>query len=137
MRFLQKTLAGACLFFGLLIVAVATVEILNPTTSDEDRSGSAAALVMFGLPPTALGSWLIWHLRQQHQRSLKGLAEQQEQKFLQLLQDQKGDLTVLQFATAMQMSLDEAKAYLDQKAKRLDASFDVSETGAVVYRFPV
>jgi hypothetical protein len=137
MRLLQKTLAGFCLLIGLPIIIVATVEILNPTSSDEDRSGSAAALVLFGLPPTAVGSWLIWNLRQQHQRSLEDLADQQEQRFLQILQDQKGDLTVLQFATATQMSLEEAKTYLDEKAKLLDASFDVSETGAVVYRFPV
>lgn len=54
---------------------VATVEILNPTSSDQDRSGSAAALVLFGLPPTAVGGWLIWSLRQQHGRSLEDLAD--------------------------------------------------------------
>ncbi|MBW4482862.1 MAG: hypothetical protein KME14_09995 [Tildeniella torsiva UHER 1998/13D] len=137
MRFLQKTLAGTCLFFGLLIVLVATVEILNPTTSDEDRSGSVAALVIFGLPPTALGAWLIWNLRQQYERSLENLADQQEQRFLQLLQDHKGDLTVLQFATATQLSLEESKVYLDEKAQQLNASFDVLDNGAVVYRFPL
>jgi hypothetical protein len=97
----------------------------------------AGFCLLIGLPPTAVGGWLIWNLRQQHQRSLEDLADQQEQRFLQILQDQKGDLTMLQFATANQMSLEEAKTYLDEKAKLLDASFDVSETGAVVYRFPV
>lgn len=137
MPLLQKVLAGFCLLIGLPIIIVATVEILNPTSSDEDRSGSVAALAIFGLPPTALGGWLIWNLRQQYERSLEDLAEQQEQRFLQLLQDQKGDLTVLQFATATQMSLEESKVYLDEKAQQLNASFDVLDNGAVVYRFPL
>ena len=93
--------------------------------------------MIFGLPPTALGSWLIWNLRQQHERSLENLADQQEQRFLQLLQDHKGDLTVLQFATATQLSLEESKVYLDEKAQQLNASFDVLDNGAVVYRFPL
>lgn len=137
MRLLQKVSAGFCLLIGLPIIIVATVEIFNPTSSDEDRSGSVAALVIFGLPPTALGGWLIWNLRQQHLRSLENLADQQEQRFLQLLQDQKGSLTVLQFATSTQMSLEESKVYLDEKAEKLNASFDVADNGAVVYRFPL
>lgn len=137
MRLLQKVLAGVCLFVGLPIIIVATVEIFNPTSDAEDRSGSVAALVIFGLPPTALGAWLIWNLRQQYERSLEDIADQQEQRFLQLLQAQKGDLTVLQFATATQMSLEESKVYLDEKAQQLNASFDVSDNGAVVYRFPL
>jgi hypothetical protein len=35
------------------------------------------------------------------------------------------------------MSLEEAKAFLDDKATRLNASFDVADNGAVVYCFPV
>jgi hypothetical protein len=35
------------------------------------------------------------------------------------------------------MSLEEAKTFLDEKANRLNASFDVADNGAVVYRFPV
>lgn len=137
MRLLQKVSAGFCLLIGLPIIIMATVEILNPATNEEDRSGSMAALVIFGLPPTALGAWLTWNLRQQHVRSLEDLADQQEQRFLQLLQDQKGDLTVLQFATATQLSLEESKVYLDEKAQQLNASFDVLDNGAVVYRFPL
>ncbi|MFQ4140290.1 hypothetical protein PGN35_028650 [Nodosilinea sp. PGN35] len=137
MRLLQKVLAGVCLSFGLFIVLAVTVEIFNPTSDAEDRSGSIAALVLFGLPPTALGAWLIWNLRQQHERSLKDLADQQEQRFLQILQDHKGSLTVLQFATATKMSLEESKVYLDEKAQQLNASFDVLDNGAVVYCFPL
>jgi hypothetical protein len=137
MRLLQKVSAGVCLLIGLPIIMMATVEGLNPNTSPEDRSGLMAALAFFGLPPTALGGWLIWNLRQQHERSLETLADQQEQRFLQLLQDHKGDLTVLQFATATQLSLEESKVYLDEKAQQLNASFDVLDNGAVVYRFPL
>jgi hypothetical protein len=137
MGLLQKVLAGVCLLIGVPIVLLASVEMLNPNTEAEDRSAMGAALVLFGLPPTALGGWLIWNVRQRHQRSLTDLAEQQEQRFLQLLQEQNGSLTVLQYATATQLSLEEAKVFLDDQATRLNASFDVADNGAVVYRFPV
>jgi hypothetical protein len=35
------------------------------------------------------------------------------------------------------MPVEQAKAFLDQKAQVLDASFDVKDTGAIVYRFPL
>lgn len=33
--------------------------------------------------------------------------------------------------------MEEAKAFLDDQAKLLNATFEVSETGAIVYCFPV
>ncbi|MBW4482863.1 MAG: hypothetical protein KME14_10000 [Tildeniella torsiva UHER 1998/13D] len=92
---------------------------------------------MFGVAPTALGTWLAWNLRSNNQQLSQAVSIQQEQMFLQLLQNQAGDLTIVQFAAAAQMPVEQAKAFLDQKAQVLDASFDVKDTGALVYRFPL
>jgi hypothetical protein len=137
MHLVKKALAGFCLLIGLPITLWAIVDIANPATDAEERSGAAAALFLFGLPPATLGTWLVWHLHQHGQQSVQMAAHQQEQLFLKLLQTHGGQLTIIQFATATQMPLEEAKAFLDEKARFLDASFDVSETGAVVYRFPL
>jgi hypothetical protein len=137
MRTLQKALAGACLVLGLSITALATVELVDSDEDWEDRAEAGAALVIFGLAPIALGAWLAWHLRSSEERPSQMLTLQQEQVFVQLLQSNGGDLSIVQFAAAAQIPVEQAKAFLDQKAKVLNASFDVKETGAIVYRFPL
>ncbi|MBD2111607.1 MULTISPECIES: hypothetical protein [Cyanophyceae] len=138
MRMLQKAWAGTCLLFGLSITLLATTQLVSPDDDDwEDRAETGLALVMFGVAPTALGSWLAWNLRHGNQQTSQLLSLQQEQMFLQLLQNQEGDLTIIQFAAAAQIPVEQAKAFLDQKAQVLNASFDVKDTGAIVYRFPL
>ena len=137
MRMLQKALAGGCLLFGLWITLLATTRLVGSDENFEDRAEAGAALVLFGLAPTALGTWLAWNLRYNRQQLSQSQALQQEQLFLQLIQRQAGDLTIVQFAAAAQMPLEQAKAFLDQKAQVLNASFEVKDTGAIVYRFPL
>lgn len=139
MRTAQKALAGACLLFGLSIQLLAAVYAIGSGDDFEleDSAEAGVALVVFGLAPTALGGWLAWNLRHSNQQTSQSLSLQQEQMFLQLLQNQAGDLTIIQFAAAAQMPIEQAKAFLDQKAQLLNASFEVKETGAIVYRFPL
>ncbi|MBD1876298.1 hypothetical protein H6F75_22685 [Nodosilinea sp. FACHB-131] len=136
MRMLQKALAGTCLLFGLSITLLATVQIVD-SDDEMDDLADGVALMLFGVAPAALGTWLAWNLRHSNQQTSQSLSLQQEQMFLQLLQNQAGDLTIVQFAAAAQMPVEQAKAFLDQKAQVLDASFDVKDTGAIVYRFPL
>lgn len=137
MRTIQKALAGACLLFGLSITLLATTQLVGSDEDWEDRAETGAALVIFGLAPTALGTWLAWNLRYNQERSSQALTLQQEQVFVQLLQSHGGDLSIVQFAAAAQIPIEQAKAFLDQKAKVLNASFDVKESGAIIYRFPL
>ncbi|MFH7245183.1 MAG: hypothetical protein ACHWZW_20290 [Spirulina sp.] len=109
----------------------------NPDTSPQDRDEASAALFILGFPPTALGSWLAWSLSQSHRQVAQKQIKQRERLFLDMLQQHQGRLTILQFAAAAELSMDDAKTFLDEKAKGLNASFDVSDTGAVVYCFPV
>ncbi len=136
MKLLQKISAGILLFIGLPIVLIALIEVASPSSSSEDRENALAALVVIGLPPAAVGGWLVWNLYHQHQQALKLLAGEREQLFLQLLKDQQGILTALEWATAARIPFAEAKVYLDEKAVQMNATFEVSDTGGVVYRFP-
>lgn len=138
MRTLQKALAGACLVFGLSFALLGTAEFVFSDDDLEDRIEDSAPWVLLGLVPTALGTWLAGRLRSSTQEPpLQTLTLQQEQVFVQLLQSHGGDLSIVQFAAAAQIPVEQAKAFLDQKAKVLNASFDVKETGAIVYRFPL
>ncbi|MBA3924000.1 MAG: hypothetical protein H0X31_20805 [Nostocaceae cyanobacterium] len=56
--------------------------------------------------------------------------------FYQLLRFGEGKVTVLQFAIAAQVEPTPAKEFLDEKAKEFNASYKVSDEGAVSYYFP-
>jgi type II secretory pathway pseudopilin PulG len=136
MKTLKKILAGSFLTFGLAILLLGTLDLINSKKTSADKEGSLAALVIFGLPSTAIGTWLFWSLRQQHEKQLKEINLAKEQLFLRLLQQEKGELTVTKFALSAQISIEEAKLYLDEKAKQLNASFEISDQEGIIYRFP-
>lgn len=137
MRLIQKILIGLLFLMGTPILLFGVSEFLNPNASAEDKEGAAAALIFFGLPPTALGGFLLWNLQRTGSKSTKDLEREQEQKFLDLLQLNEGKLTPVRVAADMDMTIAEAKIYLDQKAKQLNATFDVSEEGGITYRFHI
>jgi predicted HTH domain antitoxin len=93
-------------------------------------------MVIFGLPSTALGTWIIWSLRQKHQYKIKQLNLEKEQLLLNLIQQNEGEITVTRFALVAQIPIAEAKAYLDEKAKQLNADFEASDEGGMIYKFP-
>ena len=137
MRFLKTTLAGLCLLIGLPISLLGTVELLNPETPENDREGATAAVILFGLPPTVIGSWLLLSVRNQKRQQFQQLNLETDQLFLKLVQQYEGDLTVTKFALAAQVPIEEAKEYLDAKAKQLDANFEPGSDGGIIYKFPV
>jgi hypothetical protein len=137
MRLLKKIAAGFLLTIGLPVVVLALFDIVNPNTPADDRGDALAALIILGLPPTALGGWLVQNLRSTSQKSEQQKQLELEQRFLELLQESGGSLTVVQFATKAQLPIAEAKTYLDQKAVQLNGTFEATDTGGIVYRFPV
>mgnify|MGYP001797726591 CR=1 FL=1 len=137
MKLLKTLLAVVCLLIGLPVLLLGTLELLDAEAPKTDKEGATAAIAILGLPPTAVGSWLLFSLRQQKQQTSEQVELEREQLFLRLVQQHEGDLTVTTFALAAQMPIDEAKDYLDVKARQLDANFDASDEGGIVYRFPV
>lgn len=67
MKTIKKILAGTFLTIGLAILLLGTLDLINSKKTSADKEGALAALVVFGLPSTAIGTWIIWSLRQQHQ----------------------------------------------------------------------
>lgn len=56
--------------------------------------------------------------------------------FFNLIQNNKGSITVIDLAMAADLSGTDAKKILEQFAVEFDATFDVTEEGQVVYLFP-
>ncbi|WP_016949929.1 hypothetical protein [Anabaena sp. PCC 7108] len=104
--------------------------------------------IIFGVPTAILGVWLALGLYKQNQQDKKAINQQmheylrcQEQaklsKFYQMLQENQGKITLLNFAMQSQLPATEARQYLDEKAKEFNANFQVTEEGAVSYHFDV
>lgn len=137
MRLIQKILIGFMFLIGVPILLLGVSELFNPNADAEDREGATAALILFGLPPTAVGGFLLWNLRAHAPKDTRNPELEREQRFLDLLQSTEGHLTPVRVAAEMNMTIAEAKIYLDQKAKQLNATFDVSESGGITYRFHI
>lgn len=93
-------------------------------------AGAIFVVVLIATPFVA--AWWVWkqyHSRKQaQQRHLSAT-------FHQLLQDNQGRVTVLDFASKSNLTSLQAKQYLDQQAQEYIADFEVTEEGEIVYYF--
>ena len=131
---MQKLFAGILfsISFIFLTVTVSSITMKNPT--EKDRSAALGGIIL-GVPAAAGGAWIVWGLKKKDKKLQKTRDSQIESTFLELLQANQGDISTLNFAIATKLSLEESKQYLDQKAKQLNAEFNVSEDGAISYQF--
>jgi len=135
MRLVQKVLAGFFYTIGIPLFAIGLYFVLEPNASREDKEGGIAVLTLFAGPPLVAAGFLTWNLRRTTVLAEEKQEQQQEQVFLRLLKENQGIMTPLRLAAETGIPIAEAKSYLDQKAKELNATFDVSEEGGITYRF--
>ena len=131
---MQNVFAGILFSIGFifLTVAVSSLAIKNPTP--QDRSAAAGG-IMVGVPALAAATWLVWKAKKKQDDLAEVRQRQLEFSFLTMLQANEGSITPISFAIANQLSLEEAKQYLDKKATLLNADFNVTEDGGVSYKF--
>ncbi|WP_138499807.1 hypothetical protein [Nostoc sp. PA-18-2419] len=139
MKLVKKFLALFFLLFGIPFSAVMLLDILNPKTTSKDKQDAVAALTIFTIPSTLIGGWLSWSLVQQNKKEKALLIESEQRRlqvvFLELVESNSGTITVLQMAKNAEISTQKAQEYLDGKAKELNANFEVSENGNILYQF--
>jgi hypothetical protein len=70
MKLGTKIAVGVLLGIGVPMFLLGTVGALNSKATPGDREGAVVVALLFGLPPTALGSWLLWsnHRRSQQEQ---------------------------------------------------------------------
>ncbi|MCG6133712.1 MAG: hypothetical protein MET45_03470 [Nostoc sp. LLA-1] len=97
--------------------------------------------IIFGVPTILLGGWMSLGLYRQSKNEKKVLQQQLSDRlqttFYNMLQENKGRVTVLTFAMHSQLPAADAREYLDLKAKEFNANFQVSEEGGVSYHFDI
>lgn len=134
MRLIQKVLAGFLLVIGAPMVIGAIFLLPNPNATKDDKDAGLGLLIL-GVPPLLGAGLLAWNLRRTAEQAEESEEQTLEQAFLRVLQANGGMITPLRLAAETGMPIAEAKAYLDEKAKELNATFDVSEEGGITYRF--
>ncbi|OUL18123.1 hypothetical protein [Nostoc sp. 106C] len=97
--------------------------------------------LIFGVPTLILGGWLSLGLYRQSKQEKKAINQQMNDRlqsiFYQMLQENKGRMTLVGFAIKSELPAITARQYLDEKAKEFNANFKVSEDGAISYHFEI
>jgi len=136
--------------FGIFAYGTAAFFLLSAIVvlfdSDSDlASNFFVCLICLGITAGSakLGQWLMKNPSLSGEGNQQVKSEQQtgtkdlQSTFYKLVEKNQGSITVMQFAIAAGISGEDSKAYLEQQAKQFEAHFDVSETGTVVYKFPL
>ncbi|WP_421656830.1 bL12 family ribosomal protein [Leptothermofonsia sp. ETS-13] len=131
MKLIKKVFAALFLSFGFAFLLTATVVAVD-TEDPRERNSVVAGCLIFGVPPTALGIWLVRSLHMQSQQEQR---DRLRSAFFKLLKQGNGRLTPLSFAMETGLDGTLAKAYLDERAKEFNASFEVDEDGDLFYQF--
>jgi hypothetical protein len=130
MRLITKITAGVLLGIGVPLILLMVPDVANPKSTTKE--GSVAILCLFGIPPTALGSWLVLGGRR---KSKQEEHDRLQFTFFKLLKQGNGRITALGFAMETGLTGAMAKAYLDERAEEFTANFDVDDEGNMSYRF--
>lgn len=129
MKRLKQVIPGLLLALGIPLSLLAVTQLLN--SQSKDKTG-ALALMVIALPVTGAGGWLAWGV---YKGGGKDNSDRLKSTFFRLLMEDNGRITVMQFAKETQISKDEARQYLDQKAQEFNASAKTDDKGGVSYYF--
>jgi hypothetical protein len=131
-------ITGFLLFLsGLMISLDAASGLRSPL--QEVRAGATYSILLgivfvvvgFGF---AAGGAYLEQLRKQEERRQRS-RDRLRNLFLQLLQDNEGQVSVVQFAVAAGLDGMAARAYLDEQARSLNAGYNISQEGKLTYYF--
>lgn len=131
MKLFKKIAASCLLSLGFICLLGTVFNVIEQDKTQENRDKALAGLV-FGLPLTISGGWLIWNLSQQHQQQKENYLRS---KFFHLIEKGNGSVTALNFAMEATISGAEARKHLENYSKEFDADFEVTEEGSIIYKF--
>lgn len=129
---LKTIAAGASFGVGLFFGLIGLLGVTQPNATSEQRFAAIGVGVLAGVPPIALGTWLVTQSRdraqQQERDRLRGI-------FFKLLREGNGRINVLRFSMESNLNGEEAKAFLDERAREFNAAFHVDQEGKIFYYF--
>jgi len=124
--------AGLLLLWGFWCLGRALETSLNRNPQVLEKRETVTAGVLLGLPAIAGGSWGLWAVRRQRRRQV---AQSLRQIFFRSVQAGRGRVTPLQFAIAANLDGATATAYLLERSREYNATFDIDDDGNITYCF--
>lgn len=131
MNLFKKIAAGFCLSLGFAFLLV-TVSGIVERDENSDRRSDIWGGLLFGVPTTVAGGWLIYDLSQKHRQQKAAYIRS---KFYSLIKEKQGIVGVLDLAMEAQISGEQARFYLEQFSQEFAADFEITEENKVIYRF--
>ena len=131
-RVMRVGLPTLGLMIGLLCLGRSLETALNKNLNRLNKQETIAAGLLLGVPCT-LGS--LWMLRTfQHSHKL-AQSQRLQVLFYKAIKANNGRINALQLAMLAEISVQDAKTFLDAWAGPLNASYQIDETGLTVYCF--
>src|SRR5262245_64295489 len=119
--------------FGVVMIAGVLIGILNHT-SKYTLLTDVMLTLLFGVLPLFGGVWLYRRVRA---NTATRKADEWERTVVQVAKRHRGMVTAMDVASSSVMTLEQAKATLDQLNLKGFNEMDVSDLGTIVYKFPV
>lgn len=118
---------------GALLILVPVAQVLNPGDGFPGRlNGWGWSALGIGVVSAGFGTWLGLDALVAGRKAKR---DRIQAAFFNLIEASNGEITVLQFARAANLTGEEAQTYLDTRAKEFGAAFDVGPEGGIYYRF--
>ena len=135
----KQVLGYPLLGVGSLFVLAMVLAPLSALSSEQDQTVTRLGGLAVGLPLSVAGGSLVLSAHNQARKQLTFEHEQLrlQQVLYRLIEADRGQVTLVQFAIAANISAEDARNYIDAQATAFGANFDVSAAGAVVYQFPI
>jgi hypothetical protein len=141
MKLLQKLSAGFLLSFGFIFLLVSVSAVFDKNSDEKDKNSAFFGGLALGVPFIAGGGAILWGLHRDSRKKLLAQTQEEEERlrtiFFNMLDREKGKVTVLRLAMEAKISGDAARHYLDLKAKEFDTTFEVGEQGEITYQFNI
>ncbi|WP_242021895.1 50S ribosomal protein L7/L12 [Microcoleus sp. FACHB-831] len=132
MKPIKKGAAGFLLTLGFFFLLLAVYQPFGKETKRDKIISQVLTCLVYSLPLMGAGSWLAWESYKDHKQEIR---DRVQSTFYRLIKEGDGNITVLNFAMEAKLTAEQAKQYLDEKAKEFDGSFNVSEEGGISYYF--
>lgn len=116
---------------GIPVTLLALRDCLGSGVDAETKQGAFIALMTFGLPLDLLGTWIAVTMYRRFQRN-KTLSR--ERALTELMQQHHGKVDVRAFAARANMTVEEAKKYLNDEAMKKGAGLQVDTTSTETYQ---
>jgi hypothetical protein len=136
---IEQVIAGICLTVGCVFLSIPVAVSFEAQPTSKDRGAAWGGLIL-GLPPTMWGLYLVKNTKQRRRLDRDWFEFEDREldlMFVDLLTKYQGSITILQLAKSSNLTIDEAKFYLDFKAIQLNGDYEIADNGGIVYHFPI